>query len=274
MGHENQTNFVDPLRTYLDDIGRYELLTADEEVILAKKIEIGRDAWRTLQDPDLDIQDREAYDQMFLEGIAARKHFINANLRLVVSVAKKYPKQRSLEMIDLIQEGNIGLEHAVEKFDWRRGFKFSTYATFWIRQAVGRAIDTKGSLIRVPVHRIRQTGNRSVQAALGVVSYDSPISDGDASLLDTVSDPQSNRGYEKAEITEVARSLLSRAGLDPRQERIVVASFGLDGEAPSSLRAIGEREGLTGEMIRRHRDAALSKMRSAAIRLGLEADEL
>ena len=120
----------DSLSTYLNEIGQVPLLTAGEERELAKVIEAGGT-------PAKQAKDR----------------FVRANLRLVVSIAKRYPLPVGMDLLDLIQEGNLGLEHAVDKFDWRRGFKFSTYATFWIRQAIGRALDTKGSLVKIPGDR-------------------------------------------------------------------------------------------------------------------------
>ena len=121
---------MDSLSTYLNEIGQVPLLTASEERELAKVIEAGG-----------------------MPAKQAKDRFVRANLRLVVSMAKRYPLPVGMDLLDLIQEGNLGLEHAVDKFDWRRGFKFSTYATWWIRQAIGRALDTKGSLVKIPGDR-------------------------------------------------------------------------------------------------------------------------
>ncbi|HRE03297.1 MAG TPA: sigma-70 family RNA polymerase sigma factor, partial [Ilumatobacteraceae bacterium] len=153
----------DSIGMYLNEIGRVALLTAEEERELSKAIEEGRDAAERLANGEkgalLKAQVRTAAE--------AKDRFIRANLRLVVSIARRYPLPQGMDLGDLIQEGNLGLEHAVDKFDWRRGFKFSTYATFWIRQAIGRALDQKASLIRIPGDR-----SASLRAALRQASGD------------------------------------------------------------------------------------------------------
>src|SRR5215218_8737750 len=151
----------DSIGLYLNDIGKVPLLTAEDERELSRIIETGREAAELLangkRSADLKAKVAAAAD--------AKDRFIRSNLRLVVSIARRYPLPQGMDLLDLIQEGNLGLEHAVDKFDWRRGFKFSTYATFWIRQAIGRALDQKGSLIRIPGDRaatlrsaLRQSG--------------------------------------------------------------------------------------------------------------------
>jgi len=132
----------DSVGQYLNEIGLVPLLTADEERELSQMIERGRDAQARLDAGERARELRKAV----AAAAAAKDRFIRANLRLVVSIARRYPLPPSMELLDLIQEGNLGLEHAVDKFDWRKGFKFSTYATFWIRQAIGRALDQKASL--------------------------------------------------------------------------------------------------------------------------------
>ena len=153
----------DSVGQYLNEIGLVPLLNAQEERELSKIIEKGcrgpREEGRRRNRRDLDRAIREA--------AVAKDRFIRANLRLVVSVARRYPLPPGMELLDLIQEGNLGLEHAVDKFDWRKGFKFSTYATFWIRQAIGRALDQKASLVRLPGDR-----SASLRAALRQVSGD------------------------------------------------------------------------------------------------------
>src|SRR3954466_9933038 len=142
----------DLVRLYLDDIGRYPLLTKDDEVRLAQTMERGREAAAELASGEkLSPARKRALRNAVREGEAAHLQFVNCNLRLVVSLAKRY-QAADLPLLDLIQEGNLGLIHAVEKFDWRRGFKFSTYATWWIRQAIGRGIDNTARTIRLPVH--------------------------------------------------------------------------------------------------------------------------
>src|SRR4051794_12649540 len=142
----------DLVRLYLDEIGRHELLTKDDEVRLAQAIEAGREARAELaQGGKFPRGRRQELLRAADAGEAATQTFVNANLRLVVSIAKKY-QSTGLPLLDLIQEGNLGLIHAVEKFDWRKGFKFSTYATWWIRQAMQRGVANTARVIRLPVH--------------------------------------------------------------------------------------------------------------------------
>ena len=143
----------DLVRLYLTDIGQYPLLTKDDEVRLAQAIEAGREADEQLANPPkgLTTAKRRELRRTSREGEDAQQTFVQSNLRLVVSIAKKY-QASGLPLLDLIQEGNLGLMHAVEKFDWRKGFKFSTYATWWIRQAITRGIANTGRTIRLPVH--------------------------------------------------------------------------------------------------------------------------
>src|SRR5215468_7848058 len=153
----------DSVGQYLNEIGLVPLLTAEEERELSQIIEKGQEAQTRL---DAGERGREL-QRAVKHAAAAKDRFIRANLRLVVSVARRYPLPPGMELLDLIQEGNLGLEHAVDKFDWRKGFKFSTYATFWIRQAIGRALDQKASLIRLPGDR-----SASLRAALRQASGD------------------------------------------------------------------------------------------------------
>src|SRR5437868_5730760 len=148
----------DPVRIYLREIGRVNLLTAQEETSLAQRIERGERATEGLRHSEYTLGDRPQLMRWVLEGEAAREHLIRANLRLVVSIAKKY-LGRGMSFLDLIQEGNIGLMRATEKFDYRKGYKFSTYATWWIRQAITRAISDQSRTIRLPVH-VGETINR------------------------------------------------------------------------------------------------------------------
>ena len=143
----------DLVRLYLTDIGQYALLTKDDEVRLAKAIETGKEATAELEanDKALTPNRRRELRKDQRDGTKAERQFVQSNLRLVVSIAKKY-QASGLPLLDLIQEGNLGLMHAVEKFDWRKGFKFSTYATWWIRQAITRGIANTGRTIRLPVH--------------------------------------------------------------------------------------------------------------------------
>lgn len=156
----------DPVRLYFDDIGKKPLLDKEAEIRLAKRIEAGREAEEVLESgKELSASDKRKYRMAARKGEAARQEFLTSNLRLVVSIAKRYTGS-GIDLLDLIQEGNLGLMHAIEKFDWRKGFKFSTYATWWIRQAISRGISNTGHTIRVPVHaeeaiqRIKKTQSR------------------------------------------------------------------------------------------------------------------
>ena len=259
---------TDALQLFLNEAGRYPLLTAAEEVELAKRIERG---------------DKAAKDRM-----------INSNLRLVVSIAKKY-QGHGLSLLDLIQEGIIGLIRAVEKFDWRRGYKFSTYATWWIRQAVQRGVANKSRTIRIPVHIVERETKivraereliaelerapsdeeiskraklplkqvREVRdAARAVTSLDRPVGEeGDASLVDLM------RG-EAAEVEEevelsLAEEALHRAvdELPEREKQVVKLRYGLNGDGdPKSLEEIGRRLGITRERVRQIESNALQRL--------------
>ena len=173
----------DSVGQYLNEIGLVPLLTAEEERELSQIIEKGRDG------PGAPRRGRarpRAAQRPSATAAAAKDRFIRANLRLVVSVARRYPLPPGMELLDLIQEGNLGLEHAVDKFDWRKGFKFSTYATFWIRQAIGRALDQKASLVRLPGDR-----SASLRAALRQVSGDGDELDDEHARLHRLTTPTS-----------------------------------------------------------------------------------
>src|SRR5499426_651949 len=172
----------DSIGLYLNDIGKVSLLTAQEERDLSRVIELGREAAARIEAGENKREHRKAVQA----AAAAKDRFIRANLRLVVSIARRYPLPPSMELLDLIQEGNLGLEHAVDKFDWRKGFKFSTYATFWIRQAIGRALDQKASLVRLPGDR-----SASLRAALRAVSGDSDELDEEHARLHRLTTPTS-----------------------------------------------------------------------------------
>jgi RNA polymerase primary sigma factor len=259
---------TDALQLFLNEAGRYPLLTAEQEVELAKRIERG---------------DKEAKDLM-----------VNSNLRLVVSIAKKY-QGHGLSLLDLIQEGIIGLIRAVEKFDWRRGFKFSTYATWWIRQAVQRGVANKSRTIRIPVHIVeRETkiarAERQLTAKLGrepteeevakaaklpvkqvrevrqaaraVTSLDKPIgSEGDSAFGDLFGDESAP--IEEEVHVSLAEEALHRAvaELPERQQEVLRLRYGLDKrEDPQSLEEIGRRLGLTRERVRQIEAHALEKL--------------
>src|SRR3954467_6625459 len=195
----------DLVRLYLDEIGRHDLLTKDDEARLAQRIELGRAARAELDGPEkVPAGRRRELMRQVREGDEATDVFVKANLRLVVSIAKKY-QASGLPLLDLVQEGNLGLIHAVEKFDWRKGFKFSTYATWWIRQAIPRGIANTGRTIRLPVHAGDQlTRLRKAQAVLEV-KYGRPATQ--AELAEEMDLPLD----KLAEIFRYARDPLSLA---------------------------------------------------------------
>jgi RNA polymerase primary sigma factor len=285
----------DSVRLYLHEIGGTELLTLQEEVWLSKRIERGKLAEARLLDPLLTADDRAALDADKLDGELARAHLIQANLRLVVSVAKKYVG-RGLSFLDLIQEGNIGLMKATDKFDYTRGFKFSTYATWWIRQAITRAISDQSRTIRLPVHvgetinRVKKTGHRlqqilereptreeiaramditddKVRQVLDVsrhpISLEAPVGqEGDAFLGDFIEDDSMPPPLEIAS-HELLKSQIGDAldKLTERERKIIVLRFGLDDGRFRTLEEVGREFGITRERIRQIEAKALRKLR-------------
>jgi RNA polymerase primary sigma factor len=267
----------DSVGQYLNEIGLVPLLTAEEERELAQIIERGHEAQARLDAGETGRELRRAVR----DAAAAKDRFIRANLRLVVSVARRYPLPPSMELLDLVQEGNLGLEHAVDKFDWRKGFKFSTYATFWIRQAIGRALDQKASLVRLPGDR-----SASLRAALRQVSGDGDELDDEharlhrlttpTSLDRTIGDDDSNELVDllpdvlpgpEAEVVarseeEAVTSLLDV--LDPRARRAVEQRFGLHDGRKRSYREVGEELGVTAEAARRLVKRAVGAVRERA----------
>jgi RNA polymerase sigma factor (sigma-70 family) len=286
----------DLVRMYLDGIGQYPLLTSADEVRLAQAIEAGREAGAELEAAAGLTAARTAHlRRVKRSGERAFEDFVNSNLRLVVSIAKRY-QGSDLPMLDLIQEGNIGLMHAVDKFDWRRGFKFSTYATWWIRQSIGRGIDNTGRAVRLPIHtgdqvrrliRARSTlegqlGRTPTLAELAEnvgrpehevgtllklvvepVSLASPIgADGDTELADVMADELAPTPFEevaKEMLGEELAKLLSHLG--ERERQILSLRYGLDRGEPRTLDEVGAEVGLTRERIRQIERAALAKLR-------------
>jgi RNA polymerase primary sigma factor len=263
------TGTLDPLQLFMDAAGRHKLLTAADEVALAKRIERG--------------------------DLAAKERMINSNLRLVVSIAKRY-QGHDVPLLDLIQEGVIGLNRAAEKFDWRKGYKFSTYATWWIRQACQRAVANQSKTIRIPVHvqerRIKlNRASAELQAKLGreataeelaqatrlklehveealeavdSVSLNQGLgSDGDSELGDLFADESTVDPAEEA-VESVRRQRVQRAvsELPERQRRIIELRFGFDSE-PASLETIGKELGLTRERVRQLESDALARLQLA-----------
>ncbi|HEU5084220.1 MAG TPA: sigma-70 family RNA polymerase sigma factor [Acidimicrobiales bacterium] len=269
---------------YLDEIGRVPLLDAAQERDLAQQIEAGRAAQARLDAGDTGPELRRAVRA----GARAKDRFIRANLRLVVSMARRYPLPPSMELLDLIQEGNLGLEHAVDKFDWRKGFKFSTYASFWIRQAIGRALDQKGSLIRIPGDRsaelraaLRATGGAAEQLdpdlaelhrLTALASLDKPIGeDGDDELGDLLAG--ATVGPEDQVVAELHDELVTSLleSLEPVERRAVELRMGMVGGRARSFREIGEELGLSDEGARRMVKRVLRQLRDDAEALGLAA---
>ena len=287
----------DLVRLYLTDIGQYPLLTKDDEVRLAQAIEARWSAEEELRAKAKGTTPtrRRELNRLVREGETAQRTFVQSNLRLVVSIAKKY-QASGLPLLDLIQEGNLGLMHAVEKFDWRKGFKFSTYATWWIRQAITRGIANTGRTIRLPVHagdtlaRVQKAqarlelklGRPATLTELGAevelpedkliealrfraepLSLSEPLrEDGDAELGDVVEDRSAESPFEVAATAllplEINRLL---APLDEREREILKLRFGLDRGEPRTLEEVGEHFNLTRERIRQIEARAMSKLR-------------
>jgi RNA polymerase sigma factor (sigma-70 family) len=287
----------DLVRLYLTDIGQYTLLTKDDEVRLAKAIEAGKAAGEEMAaTASPTATKRRELRKAIREGEIAERAFVQSNLRLVVSIAKKY-QASGLPLLDLIQEGNLGLMHAVEKFDWRKGFKFSTYATWWIRQAITRGIANTGRTIRLPVHagdtlaRLQKARSRlelkygrpatlaelakevempedkvteALRFAAEPLSLSEPLrEDGDAELGDVVEDRSAESPFETAAtalLPEEIQRLL--APLDIREREILRLRFGLDGSGEGrTLEEVGEHFNLTRERIRQIEARAMSKLR-------------
>jgi RNA polymerase primary sigma factor len=262
----------DAVRNYLKSIGRVRLLTKDDEVRLAKRVEAN----------DMD----------------AKNQLIEANLRLVVSIAKRYTG-RGLTLLDLIQEGNLGLIRAVEKFDWRRGFKFSTYATWWIRQGITRALADQSRTIRIPVHMVErmnrvgrarraliQKNNREptpeelarevemspeqvediLELGREPVSLETPVgpAEGETRLADFIEDDASEAPIEQVSSTMRHRDLeAALRSLQWRERRVLELRYGLSSEEPMTLEAIGSEVGVTRERVRQIESKTLSKLKNS-----------
>jgi len=297
---------LDALGSYLRGIGRYTLLTAEREVELAKMIEAGDLAdKRLLGGRKQTLAKRRTDERLRREGEQARDEMIQANLRLVVAMARRY-RWTGLPLLDLIQEGNIGLMRGVGKFDWRKGFKFSTYATWWIRQAIQRGVADRGRIIRLPVHihdLLLQVGRARItlKAELGrdptdeeiaastwlplarvrdlngisanVLSLETPVgTDGDTTLGEFVPDDAAGLRYDEV-LAGIGRDEAMKvlSTLNDRERRIIGLRFGLTGQEPMTLEEVGKLFGLTRERIRQLEAKALAKLRhpsrSAALRV-------
>ena len=275
----------DPVKMYLKEIGTVSLLTAEEEVILAKAIEVGLDEKATTEE--------------VLEGERAKKALSDANLRLVVSIAKKY-LGRGLQFLDLIQEGNLGLLKAVDKFDYTKGYKFSTYATWWIRQAITRAIADQARTIRVPVHMVetinklnrisrqllqekgRDATNEELAEAMGVtpakvievkkiaqdpISLETPIGEKEDSHLGDFIEDQKTASPEEETAATIRREQIHELladNLTERERGVLYLRFGMDDGTPRTLEEVGKYFAVTRERIRQIEGKALTKLKKSA----------
>lgn len=301
-----QSPAADLVRVYLNGIGKTALLTAEQEVDLAKRIEAGVFAKHVLDTSDpADLSRQYAADlrAVVRDGERARNHLLEANLRLVVSLAKRYTG-RGMPLLDLIQEGNLGLIRAVEKFDYAKGFKFSTYATWWIRQAITRGMADQARTIRLPVHLVEQVNKlsrikRDLHQKLGrdathaELAEESGIPEGKiADLLDHARDPVSldmpvgseeeaplGDFIEDGEATDAETTVVSRllhedlrrvlGTLEDREQHVIRMRYGLDDGQPRTLDQIGRRFGLSRERVRQIEREVMAKLR-----IGERADRL
>ena len=296
QAHRAPTN--DPVRMYLKEIGKVALLTAQEEVDLAKRIEAGEEATQKLTSTEADKLTPPQIDEyrwLERDGQRAKRHLVEANLRLVVSIAKRYVG-RGMAFLDLIQEGNLGLIRAVEKFDHTKGFKFSTYATWWIRQAITRAIADQARTIRIPVHMV-ETINKLVRIQRQLlqdlgreptaqeiadqmelapekvreiqkisqepVSLHTPVGEEeDSHLGDFIEDAEAVVPLERASfrlLQEQLESVLHT--LSEREKEVIRLRFGLVDGQPRTLEEVGKKFGVTRERIRQIESKTLSKLR-------------
>ncbi|MFD6950617.1 RNA polymerase subunit sigma-70 [Nocardiopsis sp. TSRI0078] len=282
----------DLVRLYLREIGRVPLLSAEQEVDLAKAIEVG--LYARHRDPAAGACTAEELTALVEEGERAKRRLVESNLRLVVSIAKRYTG-RGLLFLDLIQEGNLGLIRAVEKFDYRKGFKFSTYATWWIRQAITRAIADQARTIRIPVHMVetinkvarvqhqlhqqlgREPSIAEISSAAGFggervleiqriarepVSLQLPIGEEESDFGDFIEDSDAVVPVEAASFTVLQEQLgLILAGLSDRERRIIRLRFGMADGHPHTLEEVGREFGVTRERIRQIEAKTLAKLR-------------
>jgi len=292
----SQISVSDPVRLYLNEIGRYPLLTAQQEVELAMQMEAGRRALERLEGDDpLADEDRTFLDHEVDIGEAAHKQLVQSNLRLVVALARRYVG-RGMALLDLIQEGNVGLMRAVERFDYRRGFKFSTYATWWIRQAISRAIADQGRTIRMPIHvldavnKLTRTQRELTQIlgrapsvdeladdldlevtrvaelrriALDTVSLETPVGEDDGGTLgDLVEDVDSDKPADVAAFSSLQGELAQALeGLNDRERQVLIMRFGLADGRMRTLEEVGSHFNVTRERIRQLETKALAKLR-------------
>ena len=292
----SQISVSDPVRLYLNDLGRYPLLTSQQEVELAMQLEAGQKAReRLMGEEPLTPEDRGVLQHQLHVAKAAHDQLVNSNLRLVVSLARRYVG-RGMALLDLIQEGNVGLMRAVDRFDYRRGFKFSTYATWWIRQSISRAIADQGRTIRMPIHVLdsvnkltrlqREMTQMRGQAptieelakeldlpvervaelrriAQDTVSLETPVGeDDDGTLGDLVEDVDSEMPADVATFSSLQLQLAEALeGLSERERQVLVMRFGLADGKPRTLEEVGLHFNVTRERIRQLETKALAKLR-------------
>src|SRR6266705_2209030 len=294
----------DLFRLYLDEIRRHQLLTREDEVRLSQAYEAGLEAQLALRELAPGDPRRPGLTATARAGEQARRTMVESNLRLVVSIARRF-SGTGLPLVDLVQEGNLGLLRAVEKFDWRKGFKFSTYATWWIRQAITRGAADRGvRAIRLPVHvdervgRLRRTQTRMhellgreptddeladeldmplekvhrlLDTAQAITSLDTPIGDDGAALQDFLED-DSAIGPDELAVEAVGREALEQvlAALPARERQVLILRFGLDSGTPRTLEEVGAVMGFSRERARQVERDALACLRSPEIRARLE----
>lgn len=292
-------SYSDPVRMYLKEIGKFCLLTREEEVSLAKRIEAGERATPRLESGEYISEEQTlALREIDRDGREAKRRLVEANLRLVVSIAKRYVG-RGLVFLDLIQEGNLGLIRGVEKFDYRKGYKFSTYATWWIRQAITRAIADQARTIRVPVHMVEMINStmkaqgwllqdlgreptvdemaeelglspnkvrETLKVSQRTVSLETPVGEeGDALIIDFIEDSEAVAPVEAAAFSLLQEQLGEvLEDLDAREKRIIQLRFGLLDGRLRNLEEVGRVFGVTRERIRQIESKALSKLRDPA----------
>jgi RNA polymerase primary sigma factor len=291
----------DAVRLYLNEIGQVDLLSADDERRLGKAIRDGLEAQRQLEDSahSHGLKDRRALQRVVNEGNAAKDQMVRANLRLVVSIARRYDR-KELHLADLIQEGNIGLMHATEKYDFQKGFKFSTYATWWIRQAMSRALADQGRNIRIPghmmeivnrIHRVERELSSELgrdpspeevaertgisvdrllevnQIAIPTASLDAPVGsdNDDLTVGDMIANPNSaNDPQESTERLQLIDAIAETLrGLPPRDQEILSMRFGIDKYAgkPHTLEDVAKEMKVTRERVRQIEQKTLARLR-------------
>ncbi len=300
-----RSSTTDTVGLYLDEVSGHLLLTSEDEIRLARAIEHGQRAQTELDsNPELAPDEQQRLRRIVEQGEEAKLTFVRSNLRLVISIAKRYTG-RGLDLLDLIQEGNLGLIRAVEKFDWRKGFKFSTYATWWIRQAITRGLGNGSRTIRLPVHMVdivravqetaavlsddlhRRPTPEEIAEASGLevsqvlmalaaptdtVSLDRPVGeDGESDLHDFIIDADGREPFAEAAASLRREQVIAALDiLDDLEREVIVRRFGLFDDDPWTLSAVGEHLGVTRERVRQIESHGLAKLRHPSCACDLE----